>query len=383
MKILLVHNYYTLRGGEDAVFEQEFSLLQKEHEVESLVFYNKNGWKGALEFLFSIWNVLAARKLRNKIKAFKPDLIHIHNFHFSSGPIIIRTSKRMHVPVVLTLHNYRLLCPSATLLVDGQLFRDSLSVNFPWRAVKNKVYRDSRLATFWLAFTIWFHKKINTWNQVDRFIALTDFSRNLFLSSMLNIDAGRIVVKANFMDKYTGTLSVNSSSFLFVGRLSQEKGIHTLLAAFEQNDAVLNIVGDGPLSELIRSVSADVNNNIHYLGSLNAAEVRQVMASSTALVVPSVWYEGMPMTILEAFSIGLPVIASNIGALSTMVTAGYNGLHFIAGDAISLSNSVKYWASLSLEQKLDYSNNVKRSYADFYTPEANLTQLLKIYKSIV
>jgi glycosyltransferase involved in cell wall biosynthesis len=381
MKILLVHNYYTLRGGEDAVFEQELSLLQKEHVVEPLVFYNKNGWKGAVEFVFSIWNVFAARRLRNKIESFKPELLHIHNFHFSSGPIIIRTAKKMGVPIVLTLHNYRLLCPSATLLVDGKIFRDSLRAHFPWKAVKYKVYRNSSLATFWLAFTIWFHKKINTWKQVDRFIALTDFSRNLFLSSTFNVDAKKIVVKANFMENFEGTLTMNSRSFLFVGRLSQEKGIHTLLTAFKQSDAVLKIVGDGPLGELVRSVSADFHN-IQYLGSLNAAEVRQVMAGSTALIVPSIWYEGMPMTILEAFSIGLPVIASNIGALSSMITNGYNGLHFVAGDAISLSKSVKYWSSLSTIQRMEYSNNVKRSYSDLYTPEANLTQLVQIYNSI-
>ncbi|WP_432709241.1 glycosyltransferase [Pedobacter sp.] len=376
----MIHNYYVLRGGEDVVFEQELAHLKKAHDVEALVFYNKTGWKGALEFVCSIWNVLAASRLRNKIKSFKPEVIHVHNFHFSSGPILIRTAKKMNVPLVLTLHNYRLLCPSATLMHEGKVFTESLSQNFPWKAVKKKVYRGSILATFWLALTFWFHRKIGTWKQVDRYIALTEFSKNLFLSSKLNVDAMRMVVKANFVEKLEAHLNLNSSSFLFVGRLSQEKGIHILLAAFKDCDAVLNIVGDGPLGELVCQASS-AGKNIHYLGNLKSAEVRQVMAQSTALIVPSIWYEGMPMTILEAFSLGLPVLASNIGALSTMINHGHNGLHFVAGDSASLISCVKYWASLSPKRKMDFSEAVYRNYLGNYTPEENIRQLVKIYQT--
>ena len=381
MKILLIHTYYTLKGGEDAVFEQEFLRLQQDNDVNSLIFYNKTGWKGGVEFMCSIWNVVAARRLRNKIKSFKPDFIHIHNFHFSSGPIFIRTARKMGVPMVLTLHNYRLLCPSAILLFKGQIYTESMRQDFPWKAIKDKVYRDSTFATFWLAFIIWFHKKIKTWDQIDRFIALTDFSRTLFLSSKLNLDARRIVVKANFVEKLDATLDLSASSFLFVGRLSQEKGIHTLLEAFKQTEAILNIVGDGPLAALVKSVSAETPN-INYLGSLSAVEVRQMMTQSTALIVPSVWYEGMPMTMLEAFSIGLPVMASNIGAMSTMITDGYNGKHFTAGDAKSLSGCVHDWQSLTFLQKLKFNINVLGDYFDKYTPEQNIIQLLKIYQAI-
>jgi glycosyltransferase involved in cell wall biosynthesis len=150
MKILIIHSYYQLRGGEDGVVEQEIELLQQQHTVEFLGFQNQSGWKGAVQFLGSIWNKKAAKKVKDKITAFQPDVVHIHNWHFALGPLVFRVISSLGIPVVHTVHNYRLLCPSGILLHNGKLFTDSLKQSFPWKAVRNKVYRTSFKPFGWL-----------------------------------------------------------------------------------------------------------------------------------------------------------------------------------------------------------------------------------------
>ncbi|SOD98298.1 glycosyltransferase, partial [Spirosoma fluviale] len=302
MKILLIHTHYQFRGGEDAVFEQEQSLLQEGNQVETLVFHNKNGWRGALQFFFSVWNLSAIIKVRRKIQVFKPDVVHIHNWHYASGPAIIRTAKRFGVPVLLTLHNYRLLCPSGSLMNGNTIFTDSMYADFPWKAVQLKVFRDSVVQTFWLAFVVWFHKKIGTWHLVDRYLVLTDFARNLYRSSQLGIDPAKLLIKPNFVQRPEQLRQIRAGHFLYIGRLSDEKGVNILLSTFQNSAYKLSIAGDGPLADLVERASS-VSSNIHYLGTLDRYGVQQGMQTCTALLFPSIWYEGMPMTILEAFSL--------------------------------------------------------------------------------
>src|SRR5450432_3476944 len=158
MKVLLIHTYYQQRGGEDAIFEQEYALLLQSEDVETLSFRNRTGPGALLQFLGSVWNIRAAWKIKRAIARSRPDVIHIHNWHFAVGPLAIRVAHKARIPVILTINNYRLLCPSATLLHDGKLFTDSLKDAFPWKAVTRRVYRNSFFLTFWLAFIIWFHK---------------------------------------------------------------------------------------------------------------------------------------------------------------------------------------------------------------------------------
>src|SRR5882757_8276534 len=152
MKVLMIHTYYLQSGGEDTIFEEEHKLMCQTEEVRVLSFRNKSGIRGLFQFALSIWNVFAAGKIKKAIKEYQPDVIHLHNFHFAIGPIAIRVAKKAAIPIVLTVHNYRLLCPSATLLHDGSLFTDSIHADFPWKAVRKKVYRNSFFQTFWLAF---------------------------------------------------------------------------------------------------------------------------------------------------------------------------------------------------------------------------------------
>lgn len=356
--------------------------MEQSAEVQSLTFRNRSGLAGAVQFLLSIWNGFAGGRLRRRIRQFQPDVIHLHNWHFAIGPIAIRAAKKSRVPVVMTMHNYRLLCPSATLSHRGQLFTDSIRASFPWKAVRHKVYRQSGWQTFWLAFVIWFHKRVGTWRQVDRYIALTEFSRSVFADAALNIPLEKWVVKPNFTHPLQDSPEhTPSGGFLYIGRLSEEKGIRVLLEAFRQAEGVLEIGGEGPLLDEVLRAGKD-NARITYIGKLDKQQVGRAMMEHEALIFPSTWYEGMPMTILEAFAAGLPVIASELGAMASMIRHGYNGLLFEAGNATDLLDKLHYWTTLTDTQKDGYRSNARATFLENYSPETNREQLLAIYRSV-
>jgi glycosyltransferase involved in cell wall biosynthesis len=317
------------------------------------------------------------------INVFQPDVVHVHNWHFAASPSIIYAARKKKIPVVYTLHNYRLLCPSGILFHQGKLFLDSLQQNFPWKAVKRKVYRNSALQTFWLAFVVWFHHRIKTWNKVDKYIALTSFGKDLFVASKSTVFLQKIIVKPNFtFNRKSSEIKRQSDSFLFIGRLSEEKGIDCLLNAFQSTGLKLKIGGNGPLINSVKDISMKYPN-IQYLGNLEKEQVQQYMQECTALIISSIWYEGMPVTIIEAFSQGLPVITSNIGAMSSMIKDRYNGLLFEAGNPVDLRAKLTEWQNKSQEEKELFSKNAYQTYLDNYTPERNLVQLMAIYNSAI
>ena len=378
-----MHSRYVHSGGEDTVLKQEQGLLEESFTVETLLFQNKQGIVGAFQFFCSIWNVIAAKQLREKIRSFKPDVIHIHNWHFASGPIIIRVANKMGVPIIHTLHNYRLLCPSAILFHENQVFTESLSQNFPWSAVKRKVYRNSILQTFWLAFIVWFHKKIGTWNKINTYICLTDFSKQLYQNSSFKKLPNRFIVKPNFIASIERNKNIKREEhFLFIGRLSIEKGLLVLLNAIKNTKLKVKIAGDGPLKDKVQQMAKE-NQNIIYLGILNRQEVQKEMRCAEALIFPSIWYEGMPMTIIEAFSESTPIIASNIGAMSIMIEHNNNGLLFKSGDSSSLQKQLENWSRLSSSKKNEMSNQSFITFEEKYSKSLQLKLFDKIFGKII
>lgn len=379
MKILLVHTKYQHPGGEDTVVEQELNFLREQHRVETLFFQNLCGLRGAFQFLASIWNVRAAANIRNHIKQLQPDVIHVHNWHFASGPVIFRVARKMKVPVVHTLHNYRLLCPSAILLHNNALFTESLHQNFPWTAVHKKVYRNSKMQTFWLAYIVWFHKKLGTWKEIDKFICLTPFAKELFLESNFGFEAHKFIVKPNFTLNASKIADMNRGNpFLFVGRLSEEKGIETLLDAFKGSNFILHIVGDGPLRDQVEKAQREYKN-IQYLGALPHDEVYKAMQQAQALIFPSIWYETFGMTIIEAFSNKTPVIASAIGSPQTLVKNFETGFLFDPGDSQDLRSKVELFAALTEEEKKTMQQNAFTAYKQEYSKEKQLEYFKEIY----
>jgi len=383
MKILLIHNSYKQKGGEDAVFKNEFNLLKSlGFKVDKLLFSNlciKSAKDQILTGIYSIYNYKSAKLLEDRIKTFKPDIIHIHNWFPLASPSIILTAKKQNIPVVMTLHNFRLICPNALLFRNGKICEKCIDKFFPYPAIFNKCYRNSYLQTLSVSLVTFTHKVFQTWQKIDKFIALTEFQKNKFLSSSLKIPKEKISVKPNFTKDFGMGFNKRENFFLYVGRLSEEKGIDTLLEAFKNTQFVIKIIGDGNLKHFILKHSQKYKNII-FLGYKNKNEVIQYMKKAKALIFPSKCYEGFPTVLVEALSVGTPVITSNIGSQAEIIKDGYNGLHFKVNNELDLrSKLVKF---LSSKNKKFYEN-ARKEYLDKYTPEKNIQILTKIYGEVI
>lgn len=382
MRILLIHNFYQHRGGEDTVVQQEAEQLSKGNLIKTITTKNSTGLKGLCQFLLYPFNIWKAKQIMKDVLAFKPDIVHIHNVHYALGPWIIHTLKKKGIPVVMTLHNFRLICPSATLFFKDRLFTNSLNEDFPWTAVKDKVLDNSFIKTFVTAFVYWWHKKIGTWSQIDQFLVLSEFSKNIFIQSKLGLTENHFIVKPNFATVNQLNEKKFEKFFLYIGRLSPEKGILQLLEAVTKTSYPLKIFGTGPLEKEVVQIVQD-HPNIEFLGFQSSDILRQNMEKASALVVPSVCYEGMPMTILEAYGLGTPVLSSNIGILQEMVVPLYTGLHFDPYSSNSIQETLTQWIDLSSQEKEIMSKNCITIYTEKYTATKNIDLLLKIYKTAI
>ncbi|HEX6891393.1 MAG TPA: glycosyltransferase [Chryseolinea sp.] len=382
MRILLLHNKYQYAGGEDKVFESEGELLsQHNHQVERIVFDNSSITTGVdklLSGIMGVYNFRSANVVSKKMKEFKPDIFHVHNFVPLASPSIFYAAKRNNVPVVLTLHNYRLICPSATLYHNHGIYEKSIKSIFPFDAVIKGVYRNSVLQTAGIAVMTTLHNLIGTWkNKVDKFITLTAFARSKFLDSRVKASAHQFMLKPNFIEDPGNGTEVREDFFLYVGRLSEEKGIRVLLNAFRKTDLKLIIIGDGPLQSEVESV-VNERRNILYLGFQPKSAIMDHLKRTKSLIVPSTWYEGFPLTILEALATGTPVIGSRLGGIAEIVTDKINGILFEAGDENSLIHALN---ELNSHDFKVLSTNARTCYLENYTPERNYKMLMDIYQA--
>lgn len=385
MKILIIHSFYRETGGEDNMVLGKIALLQDAgFIVELLAFQNPTQFLSAIvDLFFLLFNVASFIKTINKISKFRPDIIHLHNWHFAASPSVILAAHFLKTPLVLTVHNFRLLCPSAILFHKNELFLESLNEKFPWTAVKIGAYRNSSLQTFWLAFSVFLHKKLKTWQKVSKFIVFSEFMKDVFLQSNFGIPADKFVIKQNaIIDPNRWATNGRGKYFAFVGRFVVEKGIEVLLEAFSNTDFELHIYGYGPLEQRVRDF-AELHPNISYKGALPHDELFVELRKCSALIFPSIWYEGMPLTVIEGFSTGTPVIASNLGAMSTMIRDHYNGLHFEAGNPNDLAQKLAYWSALPEAEKEQYSQRARATYEENHTQQVNLQRLTAIYEEAI
>lgn len=381
MKILVIHTSYQYKGGEDTVVAEEIKLLQSAGmEVKLLAFNNDD--QALLKLIQLPFNLRSYVKVKRKISDFRPDIVHIHNLHFGASASVIYAIKRSKVPFVMTIHNYRMLCPSGVLFHNGALFLTSLDQNFPWKAVQKGVYKNSKLITFWLGCSMYLHNKIGTWKFCNRYIVLSEHAKKLFLDSKLGLSKNQIVVKPNFCSVPKLEVQKRTENFLYIGRLSEEKGMMLLLEVFSSCPYQITIAGDGLLKEEVLRYSSQYPN-IKYLGVLDKKEVFTLLQSCSALVFPSIWLEGMPLTIIEAFACGLPVISSKLGAMETMIVPGYNGLHFEPQNKEDFKSKLSFWYDLDEDKKSAYRSNARKAYEENYTPDQNLNQLLNIYNEVI
>lgn len=378
LKIIFAHNAYQHRGGEDSVVEAEVDMLRSHgHVVETYFRSNVDVGNISSPTLVrdTLWSPRTTNDLKKLILNFKPDIIHAHNTFPLISPSLYWAAERAGVPVVQTLHNFRTMCLNAMFLYHGQVCEDCLG-HLPWRGIVRKCYRGSGAVSAVLASMLTLHRGLGTYhNKVARYIALNDFCRRKFIEGGLPEE--RIAVKPNFVD-FPAPELVSRQGFLFVGRLSMEKGMTTLADAMAVlPKAQLRVVGAGPEANLLDSVAG-----VNKLGNQPGEVVRHEMMRAAALVVPSIWYENFPRTIVEAFACGLPVIASRIGALKDIVRDGETGLLFEPRNASDLADKMS-WAQANPRRMNEMGCKARLQYESEFSAEVNYQRLMNIYAGVL
>lgn len=378
LKILILHNAYRQRGGEDRVVELEYGLLREAGHAVFLKRVSNDEIAGPADrlkaFLDAPYSQSRKAWMGELINRFRPDVVHVHNFFPLLTPAVHETADEAGVAVVQTLHNYRAICAGATLTRNGRECQKCLHKGRHW-AVVHRCYQGSLPGSF-AAMRMQetaFNRAIWT-EKVHRFIALTDYGRDRFITA--GLPAERLAIKPNFVPDDGAPRETGRSGALYVGRLSREKGVDVLIKAWRQvPETVLTVVGDGPeLDTLMASAPA----NVRFLGQRSPADVRQIMAAAQLLVLPSLWPEGFPLTLVEAFASGLPVLGSRLGAMEELIEPGSTGELFTPGDADDLASRAKKLLAAPRPLAL-LGEKARFRYEDAYTPKANLSQLEAIY----
>ncbi|MBW2074703.1 MAG: glycosyltransferase family 4 protein [Deltaproteobacteria bacterium] len=382
-KILSVHNSYQQAGGEDAVVQAEWKLLKNAGHDVSLFEVSNDCIRGLASQLKVgvqvVYSFACRRKLREVLKRKRPDVVHVHNFFPLLTPSIYDACADAGVPVVQTLHNYRLLCPGGLFMRNGKICEECLEKG-PFQGVRYGCYRGSRLQTLPVAMMLAIHNWRKTWHEkVNRFIALTKFAREKFIQA--GFPSEKIVVKPNFvrLPKILAKQK-NGKYAVFVGRLSIEKGVVTLLRAWQDlTDMPLKLIGHGPLLDKAINLSP---KSVEVLGRKTHRDTISLLVKALFLILPAECYEGFPMVIAEAFACGVPVIASRLGAMAEIIDDGRTGLLFEPRNAKDLASKVR-WLFEHPEKAEEMGRNARAEYEEKYTPERNYELLMDIYQQAI
>jgi glycosyltransferase involved in cell wall biosynthesis len=381
MHILSVHNLYQIRGGEDECHEAEVGLLREMgHSVD--VYEEKNDRVEALGNLRmaikTVWSEEAYQIVSRRLTEQSYDVVHVQNFFPLISPAIYHAAKAKGVPVVQTLHNYRLLCPNAMFFRDGHVCEDCLGKSVPWPGMLHGCYRNSHAATGVVSAMLAVNHAIHSWTKmVDVYIALTEFARQKFIEG--GLPAEKIVVKPNFVNPDPSAGEGRGGYALYVGRLTVEKGIDTLLSAWEQlgEKLPLKIVGDGPLADQVAKAAQRLPQ-VEWLGRRPMLDVYDLMGEAQVLICPSQWYETFGRVIVEAFAKGTPAIVANLGAIAELINPGRTGLHFRPGDSEDLVAKVEWMRSHPAELA-QMRREARAEFEAKYTAEKNYQKLIEIY----
>lgn len=383
--VLMAHNYYKVPGGEDTVFHNEIKMLEKNgHKVTKYTRHNDEIKDGVLSKLKlgidTIFSLKTYKEVKKLIDENDIDVVHVHNTLPLISPSIYYAARTKKVPIVQTIHNFRLLCPGATFTRCGEICEDCVSKGLE-QSLKHKCYRNSLSQTFIMYTMLKLHRIIGTYDKIN-YITLTEFNKRK-LSSLVK-DESKIHVKPNFVEKREGIERTLEDYFVYIGRLDDIKGINFLVEAWKNIDKNINlyIIGTGPEEEKLKHIiSENKINNIKLLGFMKREDAFKVIEKSRAIIVPSKWYEGFPMTIAESFSLGVPVIGSRLGNIESIVDNERNGLLFTTNNKESLKeviNKVFY----DRELNISLGNNAYKVFKEKYTDEENYRSIEKIYNNL-
>ena len=398
MRILLIHNYYgsSAPSGENKVFEAERAMLEKHgHEVEVYIRHSDeirgtgNGERGtarklrgmAKGALCTIGNPFAARAVTKKCKEFKPDVVHFHNTFPLISPLAVRAASK-YAPVVMTLHNYRTACAAGVPMRDGKTCSLCIDKKCAWDGIKNRCYRGSFLATVPLSINIALYRRwLPRW--VRRFLVFSEFQRNKMREYGFPNDVMTLKPNSISPDHPCHKDTAKENQIIYVGRLSPEKGVHTLINAWRMlGDSIgcrLVMIGDGDYRADYESLARDLC--IEFMGKQANDTVRSEIAKSKAMVLPSECWEGMPMTILESFAEGTPCVVSDLGALPEYIRSGELGEVFKAGNAEACAAAIK--RILSRPDYDEMCAAARHEAETKYSDEANYNRLMEIYREVV
>lgn len=383
VRVLIVHNRYrsALPSGENRVVDEEVSMLA-EAGVEVQTFFRDSddivGFGAARKATLALsptYSIEAAREFPHVLERFRPDVVHLHNPFPLISPWVIRIAHQAAIPVVQTVHNYRHSCPSSTgFLRNGRICEDCVGKAFPWPGVVHACYRDSHAQSLSMAVAARVHR--STWQFVDRFLAVSEFVAHHL--TLAGVSHDKIVVHPNFA-RSRGPATAPGSGFLFIGRLTAEKGVNLLISAWARTRLCdtqrLVVAGDGPERD---AVIAARNINVQYEGMVDAGRVHQLLDEAAVVVIPSLCYEGFPRVVAEAFERGRPIAAAAIGSLRDLVTPD---LGWTADpNADSFATMLSHAAS---DPALDAKAATARAVFEAnLTPEISLARLLDVYEQV-
>lgn len=383
MRILVAHNRYQQTGGEDSVVAEETAMLERHgHEVAQFIVNNDDIAGAAAQIgaaVRAFYSSASRKKVEEVLASFKPDVLHVHNFFPTLSPSVYFAARGHSVPVVQTLHNYRLVCANAQLFRDGRPCEDCLQSKSFFPGVKYACYRGSRAGSAVVGGVMSFHAALGTWERrIDRYVVLTEFAAAKL--GEWRVPRERVRVKPNFVPD-RGIAEGKGGFALFVGRLSHEKGLSVLIEADRMTRLPLPvyIAGDGPMRQEVEQAAARPGSRIKVLGPQSREQVLDLMRAATVLLVPSIWYEGFPMVLAEALSFGLPVIASRIGGLPEIVEHGKPGLLFEARNASAFVEALrKILGDADLLSSMRQA--ARQRFEDLYSEERNHAMLMTIYQ---
>lgn len=378
--ILIVHNYYQIPGGEDTVVANESEMLKRHgHKV---ILYSRNNSElnemTKLQKLMlpvtTIFNFKTYFDIKKLIKDQKVDIVHVHNTLNLISPSVYYAARKKKVPVFQTVHNFRLICPGATLYRDGHICEDCIN-NGLHCAVKHNCYRNSKLQTLACVVSTTIHRMTGIYGKI-KYICLTEFNKDKLLT-FKQINSDQVFVKPNFADCINGYVpdSDRENQFVFAGRLDKLKGIDILFKAWYKMGVTaptLIVCGKGPEESWCREFLKDNPCNIEIKGFVNNEKVRELIAISRGLILPTQWYEGFPMSIIEAFSAGTPVVCSDLGNAGSLIDEGMSGCKFKNDSIDELINAVNRCENLC--------DSTFDKYKEKYTEQINYSQLVGIYE---